>query len=132
LILLLALLEAGCNLVGPSGPTSGDLYAFNTSAQTAFVRTTETAAGDGQTVTVWEIPASGDGFVASLGNAKVEVLDFDTCAVVATLDPIRGRVTALIKDDGKASFEGLPAADSSSPPPPAFQPTTNCGEPASS
>jgi len=120
-----ALLLAACNL-SPSGGTSGQLYAINGSTKDIVIRTTEANPYGGSKVTFWSIPASGDGFVASLGDAtKVEVLNAADCEVLATLDPIRGRVTAVIKDDGTASFEGL-APDSASPPPSFFQNTTTC------
>jgi len=125
-LVAISILVAGCNLIGPSTGTSGQLYAFNGSTQDVVIRTTEANPYGGSKVTLWRIPAGDDGFVASLGDAaKVEVLTAADCAVLATLDPIRGRVTALIKDDGTASFEGLPP-DSSTPPPSTFQNTTTC------
>jgi hypothetical protein len=125
-LLATAALVAACNLLPPPGATSGDLYALNTSAHDAIIRTTEANPFGGSKVAVWFIPAADDGFVASLGDAaKVEVLDAQTCQVLGTLDPIRGRVNAVIKNEGAVDFQGLPA-DSSSPPPGAFVSTTNC------
>jgi len=125
MLTFVAMLVAACNLFGSTTPTSGELYASNASPQTALVRTTEAGAYASPTVVVWSIPPGSAGFVASLGVVKVEVLDATTCAVVATLDPIRGRVTAVVKEDGSASFEGLPP-DSSTPPPGAFQKSSDC------
>ena len=115
---------SACNPIGPSTGTSGQLYASNRSTRDVVIRTTEANPFGGSKVTVWAIPASGQGFVASLGDAtRVEVLSSADCHVLATVDPIRGRVTAVVQNGDFASFEGLPT-DSSGPQPAAFQQTT--------
>jgi len=118
---------AACNLSGPSVGTSGQLYASNRSTRDVVIRTTEANPFGGSRVTVWAIPASGQGFVASLGDAaKVEVLSTADCHVLAAVDPIRGRVSAVIQNGDFAYFEGLPTNSSSTPPAAFQQTTTDC------
>src|SRR5262245_9349303 len=93
-------LLAACNLIRYSGGTSGDRDASNGSAEEVVIRTTEANPYGGSLVVLWSIPANREGFVTSLGDAsRVEVLNATDCQVLATVDPIRGRVTAVIKDD---------------------------------
>jgi len=126
-LVVLAACAAACNLLPPSGGTSGDLYATNTSPSDAIIRTTQANPYGGSVVVLWSVPAASDGFVTTLGDAsKVEVLDAITCEVLGTIDPIRGRVNALIKNEGAVDFQRLPPDPASSPPPAAFQQSTAC------
>jgi len=127
-IAAIAALVAACNIFAPTTTIDGELYASNSSTDTVLIRAT--APGSAGDKTVWSIPPGADGFVAALVGAKIEVVNSHTCAVLATLDPIRARVTAVIKNDGSAMFQGL-APGSSTTQQPAFQTVPDCGVPAS-
>jgi hypothetical protein len=81
-------------------------------------------------------PTSGELYASNASPQMVlirttEAGVYGSTTVFWTLDPIRGRVTALIKADGSASFEGLPPDSSAPLPPPGFQSTNDCVRPAS-